>query len=105
MTRRAARDPLPLPDLPSVEVRPNVGLHAITNRVSLEIPVFVLSIRWREPSGSGRFRSSHSGSVVFSQSRMSWLSAARRAFETMDTSHRLRRALCAGVRAFTHPGN
>ena len=31
--------------------------------------------------------------------RMSWLWAARRAFETMDTSHRLRRALLAGVRA------
>ena len=34
--------------------------------------------------------------------RMSWLSAAQRAFETMDTSHRLRRALCAGVRASSH---
>ena len=34
--------------------------------------------------------------------RMSWLWAARRAFETMDTSHRLRRALLAGVRASSH---
>ena len=33
---------------------------------------------------------------------MSWLWAARRAFETMDTSHRLRRALLAGVRASAH---
>ena len=33
---------------------------------------------------------------------MSWLWAARRAFETMDTSHRLRRALLAGVRARSH---
>ena len=30
---------------------------------------------------------------------MSWLWAARRAFETMDTSHHLIRALLAGVRA------
>ena len=34
--------------------------------------------------------------------RMSWLWAARRAFETMDTSHRLRRAQLAGVRASAH---
>ena len=34
--------------------------------------------------------------------RMSWLCAARRAFETMDTSHRLRRALSADVRASAH---
>ena len=34
--------------------------------------------------------------------RMSWLWAARRAFETMDTSHCLRRALLAGVRASAH---
>ena len=34
--------------------------------------------------------------------RMSWSWAARRAFETMDTSHRLRRALLAGVRASAH---
>ena len=34
--------------------------------------------------------------------RMSWLWAARRAFKTMDTSHRLRRALLAGVRARSH---
>ena len=34
--------------------------------------------------------------------RMSWLWTARRAFETMDTSHRLRRALLAGVRASSH---
>ena len=34
--------------------------------------------------------------------RMSWLWAARRAFENMDTSHRLRRALLAGVRASSH---
>ena len=34
--------------------------------------------------------------------RMSRLWAARRAFETMDTSHRLRRALLAGVRASGH---
>ena len=34
--------------------------------------------------------------------RMSWLWAARRAFETMDTSHHLRRALSAGVRASGH---
>ena len=33
---------------------------------------------------------------------MSWLWAARRTFETMDTSHRLRRALLAGVRASAH---
>ena len=33
---------------------------------------------------------------------MSWLWRARRAFETMDTSHRLRRALLAGVRASSH---
>ena len=33
---------------------------------------------------------------------MSWLWAARRAFETMDTSHHLRRALLAGVRASAH---
>ena len=34
--------------------------------------------------------------------RMSWMWAARRAFETMDTSHRLRRALPASVRASAH---
>ena len=34
--------------------------------------------------------------------RMSWLRAARRAVETMDTSHRLRRALLACVRASAH---
>ena len=34
--------------------------------------------------------------------RKSWLRAARRAFETMDTGHRLRRALLAGVRASAH---
>ena len=34
--------------------------------------------------------------------RMSWLWAARRAFETMRTSHRLRSALLAGVRAGSH---
>ena len=34
--------------------------------------------------------------------RMSWLWAARRACETMDTCHRLRRALSAGVRASAH---
>ena len=34
--------------------------------------------------------------------RMSWLWAARRAFETMDTSHRVRSALLAGVRASSH---
>ena len=34
--------------------------------------------------------------------RMSWLWAARRAFETTDTSHRLRCALLAGVRASAH---
>ena len=34
--------------------------------------------------------------------RMSWLWAPRRAFETMDTSHRLRRAPLAGVRASSH---
>ena len=34
--------------------------------------------------------------------RMSWLWAARRAFETMNTSHRLRRALLVGVRASAH---
>ena len=34
--------------------------------------------------------------------RMSWLWAARRAFETMDTSHRLRRALLTSVRASSH---
>ena len=34
--------------------------------------------------------------------RMSWLWAARRAFETMDSGHRLRRALLAGVRASAH---
>ena len=33
---------------------------------------------------------------------MSWLWAARRAFETMDTSHRLKRALLASVRAHAH---
>ena len=32
----------------------------------------------------------------------SWLWAARRAFETMDTSHRLRRALLAGIPASSH---
>ena len=37
--------------------------------------------------------------------RMSWLWAARRAFETMDISHRLRRASLTGVRASAHtPG-
>ena len=34
--------------------------------------------------------------------RMSWLWAARRAFETVNTSHRLRRALSVGVRASAH---
>ena len=34
--------------------------------------------------------------------RMSWLWAARRAFETMDMSHPLRRALPAGVRVSAH---
>ena len=34
--------------------------------------------------------------------RMSWLRAAKRAFETMDTSHRVRRALFSGVRASSH---
>ena len=34
--------------------------------------------------------------------RMSWLRAARRAIETMDTSHRLRSALLAGFRARAH---
>ena len=34
--------------------------------------------------------------------RMSWLWAARRAFETMVTSHHLRRALLAGLRASAH---
>ena len=33
---------------------------------------------------------------------MSWLWAARRAFKTVDTSHRVRRALLAGVRASSH---
>ena len=33
---------------------------------------------------------------------MSWLWAASRAFEIMDTSHQLRRALLAGVRSSTH---
>ena len=35
--------------------------------------------------------------------RMPRLWAARSAFETMDTSHRVRRALLAGVRASSHP--
>ena len=34
--------------------------------------------------------------------RMLWLWAARRAFESMDTSHRLRRALLTGVQASSH---
>ena len=33
---------------------------------------------------------------------MSWLWAARRAFETMETSHPLRRAPLASVRASAH---
>ena len=34
--------------------------------------------------------------------RMSWLWGARRAFETMDTGHRLRRALQDGIPASAH---
>ena len=79
MARRAARDLLLLPHFPSVELRDGhraLGrstqrrLQCRHHRVSLENEVVdARNSLGNEPSGPGRFLSSHSGSVVFLQSR------------------------------------